>query len=319
MQSKQTASSKQRTAGPLPKTKDLRSAAREHKAPNKTSQISRVITALVALPILIAAILVSWLEPLFMVIAAAAMLFGLYEFYVLARKKELKPDMAVGFLGSAALFTVFCFASSDPTQIGLDILTMFFILLALTIVTLITVTLRGAPFDKMIASTGATIVGVLYVVLLGGHLVALRVGFAPSLSAHLLSFFFLVLMGSDTGAYYTGRAIGRHKLAPTISPGKTWEGVAGGVVAALGLASLAHFWFFRELPLKWALPLAGVMVVLGILGDLTESALKRGAGAKDAANILPGHGGVLDRLDSLLFNAPLIYYFGYFYFSVRLA
>jgi len=130
----------------------------------------------------------------------------------------------------------------------------------------------------------------------------------------LLSFFFLVLMGSDVGAYYTGRALGKRKLAPSISPGKTWEGAVGGVVAALLMADLAHFWFFRELPLKYAMPLAGIMAILGILGDLAESALKRGAGAKDAANILPGHGGILDRLDSLLFNAPLIYYFARFYF-----
>jgi len=169
----------------------------------------------------------------------------------------------------------------------------------------------------MIASSAATILGVLYVVLPGGHLVALRTGFDEQLSAHLLSFFFLVLMGSDTGAYYVGRAIGKHKLAPAISPGKTWEGVGGGIVAALALATVSHFWFFKELPLKWALPLAAVMATLGILGDLTESALKRGAGAKDAAKLLPGHGGALDRLDSLLFNAPLIYYFAYFYFSSR--
>ncbi len=279
--------------------------------------MSRIITAVIALPILIASILIPWLQPLFVVLAAAAMIFGLYEFYVLARKKDMKPDVAAGFLGGAALFTIFYFATPDR-QPRLDVETIGLVIIVLTIGTMIAATLRGAPFDKMIASAGATILGVLYVVFLGGHLLALRTGFEEKLSAHLLSFFFLILMGADTGAYYVGRAIGKHKLAPAISPGKTWEGVAGGVVAGLALATVAHFWFFKELPLKWALPLAAVMIVLGILGDLTESALKRGAGAKDAAKILPGHGGALDRLDSLLFNAPLIYYFAHFYFSARL-
>jgi phosphatidate cytidylyltransferase len=281
--------------------------------------MSRIITAAIALPILIASILIPSLQLLYVVLAAAAMIFGLYEFYVLARKKDMKPDVAAGFLGGAALFTIFCFATPPtPTQSRLDVQMIVLVLLVLTIGTFIAATLRGGPFDKMIASSGATILGVLYVVLLGGHLVALRTGFEEKLSAHLLSFFFLILMGSDTGAYYVGRAIGKHKLAPAISPGKTWEGVAGGVVVGLALATVAHFWFFKELPLKWTLPLAAVMIVLGILGDLTESALKRGAGAKDAAKILPGHGGALDRLDSLLFNAPLIYYFAHFYFSARL-
>jgi len=146
-------------------------------------------------------------------------------------------------------------------------------------------------------------------------LISIRTGFNPNLSAHLLSFFFLVLMGADAGAYYIGRALGKHKLAPSISPGKTWEGAVGGLLAALAMGVLAHFWFFRELPLKYILPLAAVMTIVGIFGDLAESALKRGAGAKDAANILPGHGGMLDRLDSLLFNAPLLYYFARFYFQ----
>jgi phosphatidate cytidylyltransferase len=310
MRSKQTANGEQQAA----KVKDPN---REVQSP-KTSQMSRIITAAIALPLLIASILIPWLEPLFIVLAGGAMLFGLYEFYVLAKKKDMKPDVAAGFLGGAALFTIFCFATPDPIQARLDVQTIVLVLLALTVGTLIAATLRGAPFDKMIASLGVTMLGVLYVVLLGGHLVALRTGFEEQLSAHLLSFFFLVLMGADTAAYYVGRAIGKHKLAPTISPGKTWEGVVGGVVTGLALATLAHFWFFRELPLKWTLPLAGIMTVLGIFGDLTESALKRGAGAKDAAKLLPGHGGALDRLDSLLFNAPLIYYFAHFYFSLRL-
>ena len=280
--------------------------------------MKRIITAVTLLPFLIASILVSWLQPLFVVLAAAAMVLGLYEFYLLAGKKGIKADAAAGYLAAVALFIIFYFAAPNPMQYRLDVQSLVLVLLIFITGTLIAATFRGAPFEKMIASVGATILGVLYVVLLGGHLVAVRTGFPQKLSAHLLSFFFLVLMGSDVGAYYVGRAIGRHKLAPKISPGKTWEGVAGGVLAGLALATAAHFWFFRELPLKWALPLAAVMTTLGILGDLTESALKRGAGAKDAAKILPGHGGALDRLDSLLFNAPLLYYFAHFYFSVHL-
>ena len=276
--------------------------------------MSRIITAAIVLPFLIASILISWLQPLFVALAAAAMILGLYEFYLLARRRDMKPDIVAGYLGAAALFTIFYF--TEPGR-DLDATMILLTLLALTIGVLVAATLRGAPFEKIITSSGATILGVLYVVLLGGHLVAVRTGFQQQLSAHLLSFFFLVLMGADTGAYYTGRAIGKHELAPKISPGKTWEGVVGGIVTGLALAAAAHFWFFRELPLKWALPLAAVMTLLGILGDLTESALKRGAGAKDAAKILPGHGGVLDRLDSLLFNAPLIYYFARLYFAGR--
>jgi len=252
------------------------------------------------------------LQWLFVGIAAAAMMLGLYEFYLLARRREIKIDIGAAYLSAAAIFTVFCFDEPGKPP---DFLMIQLILLALTIGTLVAATLRGNPFDKMIANSGATILAVLYVAFLGSHLVALRTGFDWKLSTHLLSFFFLVSMGADTAAYYCGRGFGRHKLAPNISPGKTWEGVVGGLIAGPAMAVLCHFWFFPELPIKWALPLALVMTVVGVLGDLTESAFKRGAGAKDAANILPGHGGLLDRLDSLLFNAPLIYYFGKLYFD----
>ena len=271
--------------------------------------MKRILTAVIVLPFLIASILVAPLWWVFVLLAAAAMVIGLWEFYLLAKKLQLKPDASAGYIAGAAILTISL--QNDP---AVNVLLVQFVIIVLTAGTLIAATLRGAPFDKLIASAGATILGVLYIPLMGSHLVSLRTGFSQTLSAHLLSFFFLVLMGADTGAYYVGRALGKRKLAPSISPGKTWEGVAGGILAALAMATLAHFWFFRELPLKFALPLAAVMTVVGILGDLAESALKRGAGAKDAANILPGHGGILDRLDSLLFNAPLIYYFARFYF-----
>jgi phosphatidate cytidylyltransferase len=272
--------------------------------------MSRIITALIALPILIASIYFSWLWPLFIAIAVVAMVLGLHEFWLLARKRGMKPDVGVGFMGAAGLFVGFFFDAPSKTP-----LLLLLTLIAFVIAVLAAEMLRGAPFDKMLSSVGATVLGVLYVVLLGGHLVSLRTGFDPKLSMHLLSFFFLVIMGSDVGAYYTGTAIGRHKLAPKISPGKTWEGAIGGMAASLLMAALAHYWFFPELSLKAALPLAAVMNIFGVLGDLTESALKRSAGAKDAAQTLPGHGGLLDRLDSLLFNAPVLYYFALVYFS----
>jgi phosphatidate cytidylyltransferase len=285
----------------------------KNKGPRTKYRMQRVITAAILLPFLIASILVSWLQPLFVLLVAAAMALGLLEFWKLAKRRGIKPDMAIGYLAAAVIFTIFYF--NEPSQDAFSLLLLIVTLVLLTMVSLAVTTFKGAPFDAMISSTGATVLGVMYIALLGGHLVALRSGFEQKLSAHLLSFFFLVIMGADSGAYYVGRAIGKHKLAPKISPGKTWEGVGGGLVAGLLAATLSHFWFFRELPLKWALPLAAAMVVLGIIGDLTESALKRSAGAKDAANILPGHGGVLDRLDSLLFNAPVIYYFARIYFQ----
>ncbi len=282
---------------------------------------SRLITAAIALPILIASIIFPPLKLLFVVIAAAAVVVALYEFWFLAKRVGARPDVVVGYAATAALFVVFIF----------NWLELLYLVVPLFVVAaLVAEMLRGAPFDKMVLSVGSTVLGVLYVAFLGGHLLAVRTGFTEvfppetgywvgasivdkTLSTHLLGFFFLVLMGSDTGAYYTGRALGRHKLAPSVSPGKTWEGAAGGMAASLVAAALAHFWFFPELQLGAALGLAAVMNVLGVVGDLTESALKRGSNAKDAAQILPGHGGLLDRLDSLLFNAPLIYYFALYY------
>jgi len=274
--------------------------------------IARIVTAVVLLPVLIASILIAKLAVLFVALLAVTMLLGLIEFWLLAKKQQIRADAAAGLLSGVALLTIFYF-----TRPGLlpDLLMIQLILLLLTAGSLTAAMVRGAPFDRMIASVGVTVLSVMYVVLLGGHLVATRVGFAPQLSKHLLAFFFLVIFGSDSAAYYGGRTFGRHKLAPSVSPGKTWEGAVAGMLASLLLAAAAHYWFFPELPLRFALPLAAVMNVVGVLGDLTESALKRSAGAKDTAQILPGHGGVLDRIDSLLFNAPVIYYFAWAYFT----
>ncbi|HTK27423.1 MAG TPA: phosphatidate cytidylyltransferase [Pyrinomonadaceae bacterium] len=277
---------------------------------------TRILTAAVALPILIASIVLPSYFPqtvwLFVIIAAIALAAGLFEFYSLTKKLELKADAAVAYIGSTVLFLAFLV---DAPAKAADLLLLALALFVITV--LISQAFRfQVDFSKMLTGIGVTILGVLYIAFLGGFLVSTRVGFEGHayLSTHLLGYFFLVLMGSDTGAYFTGRALGKHKLAPKISPGKTWEGLIGGIVAAAAFAALATFWFFPELPYQYSIPLAVVMAIVGVLGDLAESAIKRGANAKDAASVLPGHGGFLDRLDSLLLNAPILYYFARFYF-----
>lgn len=282
---------------------------------------TRILTALVALPILIASIILpayfpqqGWTNWLFIVLAALAIVAGLYEFFLLSKKLELKADAQIAFLGGTAFFIAFLFDAPAKAPDLLLITSALFLMLVF-----ISQMFRfQADFSKMIAGVGVTVLGVFYVVFLSGFLVSMRVGFEDkailNLSTKLLGYFFLVNMGSDVGAYFAGSNLGKHKIAPKISPGKTWEGFVGGVLMSMAFAALATFWFFPELAYRVSIPLAAVMAVVGVGGDLVESALKRGAGTKDAANILPGHGGFLDRLDSLLFNAPFLYYFARFYF-----
>jgi phosphatidate cytidylyltransferase len=277
---------------------------------------TRLLTAAIALPILIAAIVlpayIAETRWIFVAIAAAALAAGLFEYFSLTKKLELKGDAAIAYLVSTAMFVAFVF---DAPATSPD---LFLATLAGSVIVLIaTQTFRFRPdFSKMLAGTGVTLLGVFYITFLGGFIVSMRTGFElnPGLSTHLLGYFFLVVMGADSGAYFAGKAFGKHKLIPAISPGKTVEGLIGGLLAAGGFAALATIWFFPELPFRWSVPLGIAMAAISVLGDLAESAIKRGSGAKDAASILPGHGGLLDRLDSLLFNAPILYYFARFYF-----
>ena len=186
---------------------------------------TRILTALIALPILIAAITLPlwWREAVwvFVAIAGFALAAGLFEFYSLTKKLELKADAGVGYLGAAVLFTAFALdAPAKAPDLVLMAVAVFLIVL------LITQTFRFTKdFSKMLTGVGVTALGVMYVAFLGGFLVATRVGFenVPGLSTHLLAYFFLVIFASDIGAYFAGRTLGKHKLAPTISPGKTVE------------------------------------------------------------------------------------------------
>ncbi len=283
--------------------------------------MSRLLTALVALPILILSILLPFFLPqvpaanwLFVLIAALALGAGLFEFFTLTKKLELKADASIAYIGAAFFFVAFLF---DAPRNAPDLLILTVVIFLISV--LISQTFRfQKDFSRMLTGIGVTVLGVLYVAFLGGFIVSMRVGFyettVPFLSTKLLAYFFLVVMGADAGGYYVGKNLGKHKLVPKISPGKTWEGVIGGLVFSSAFAAIATATFFPELPFKFSIPLAIVMTIIGLFGDLAESAMKRGSNTKDAASILPGHGGLLDRLDSLIFNAPILYYFARFFF-----
>ncbi|MFA6497995.1 MAG: phosphatidate cytidylyltransferase [Desulfurivibrionaceae bacterium] len=150
--------------------------------------------------------------------------------------------------------------------------------------------------------------GYLYLSLCSAHLILLMV--MPQGRAWLL-LLTAITAASDTAAFYTGSKFGRHKLCPAISPGKTWEGFAGGLAGSLGAALLVQHFFLPEQGLLWVCLIVLLLGCLGAAGDLSESVIKRAFGAKDSGNLLPGHGGLLDRIDSLLLTAPVLYYLLY--------
>ena len=156
-----------------------------------------------------------------------------------------------------------------------------------------------------------TIAGILYIGWLLSHLVALR---GLEGGRNWVFFVLFVTWASDTTAFFTGRKLGRHKLAPSISPSKTWEGSIGGIGAAIAMSILFFIPTPFQLPLAYwqAIPLSIAVSILGQLGDLTESLLKRNMGVKDSGRLMPGHGGLLDRMDSIIFAGVVVYYFASF-------
>jgi phosphatidate cytidylyltransferase len=173
------------------------------------------------------------------------------------------------------------------------------------VIPLVWVTLRAQP-ETALPDWQWAVSGLLYVGLLGAHLVLLR-----ELS-NGRDWVYLTVLGTfavDTGAYFVGRAVGRQKLAPTISPGKTVEGTVGGVAAGFAAVTLLNYFLGTRLEPALIVPLALLLPLAAVIGDLTESMIKRGMRIKDSSAIIPGHGGLLDRLDSILFTFPVVYYY----------
>ncbi len=261
--------------------------------------MTRLVTAAVLAPLLWAAIKLAapWV---FVCIAVVVILAACWECYRMLRGAGAEPIVGLGLAATGGLLVAF--AVPDPRLGPTGVLT------AAVLATTALAMLRRATPRAMLDSVGSTLLPVLLLGATLGHLVALRRTPGPDGTDVVLLLFLCVIFG-DTLAYYVGSAVGRHRMAPTISPGKSWEGFAGAIAGSIAGALIAHLWFYQRLPLGHALALGVILGLAGVTGDLAESMVKRACGVKDSSTALPGHGGWLDRTDSLLFAAPILYHY----------
>ncbi len=261
----------------------------------RSSHAKRLLTATVALPLLFFMVLEGGLVWFALLVALAAGL-GLLEYYAIALPAEGRPIKLVGLILALAVIASFC---SEDIMAICAVLSLAFVGSAVVCLR------RFRPGASMANVLAGQVTGLVYVPFLLGHLILIR----EWTRGTLWVFFLLGLVfAGDTAAYYVGRTIGRHKLAPNISPGKTVEGAVGGLAASLLAGSLFKLNWLPEVSWGACAALMVIVTVSGQVGDLVQSMLKRSVGLKDSGSLLPGHGGMLDRIDSLLFAAPALFY-----------
>jgi phosphatidate cytidylyltransferase len=254
----------------------------------------RIITTVIGLPFLIAAIWfgIPWLSIL---VAIMAVVSGI-EFYRMAEHKKVQPVTYAGIIAMLLLIaSPHCpYLPVQPALISL-----------IVVASLLWILFRQ-PSEKSFDNWAWTIAGVFYIGWTLSYWPELRM---IESGRDWVFWILLIIVASDTSAYFIGRAIGKHFFAPSISPKKTWEGSIGGLICSIIIAVV--FGFVFSLPIAyWHMILLGAIInIFTQLGDLVESLLKRNTGVKDSSNLIPGHGGVLDRMDSFIFTGIIAYYY----------
>ncbi|MGQ0829539.1 MAG: phosphatidate cytidylyltransferase [Bacteroidota bacterium] len=229
-------------------------------------------------------------------------ILGTWEFYILSEKGDNKPQKIVGTIVSSILFTstaLVCMGFIDVRFLIINIPLLF-------LVFIIELYLKASnPFRNI----GFTLLGVIYVAV-PFSLLNFLLTYTGSYSHQILFGFFFILWSNDTGAYLAGSAFGKNKLFPRISPGKSWEGSIGGAIASYIVAYIISGWYTDINITDWMI-IATILIIIGTLGDLVESLYKRSKNVKDSGNLLPGHGGILDRFDSLIMAVPFVFTYLY--------
>ncbi len=290
--------------------------------------LKRIATAVVLIPIVMLLVLRAPV-PVLAVVAAAVALITVQEFLKLTESYGVQPLRLPTYIFVGILFLLLAAsAAGDTPQIsGLKFVLGLGFACAIAPFLFLTISMRRAQMSGAYPAAAASVFAFAYIALPLAMLVQLRQQLA---GAFWLLYLLLVVWAGDIFAYFVGRSLGRHLMAPRVSPKKTWEGAAASLAASLVVGSLlfAHALqissfllrlrlierrdglFGLEKPEMWSIILLTVALnVAAQLGDLVESLIKRGAGVKDSGSILPGHGGMLDRIDALLFAAPLLWYY----------
>jgi len=248
--------------------------------------MTRILTALVLIPLVVWVVLAGPQWSLLTIMALVG-LIAFHEFDNIAGAQGIAKSGGVGMAaGLVLLFT------PEPAWMSIVILA----------VVLMVVELRQVDFSKAMPGAATALLGVVYIFGAWRCAIALRL-----INPHWLMIALLVSWAGDTAALYVGRTLGRHKLAPRVSPSKTWEGSIGSVVGGVLAAGIYAHYLIPSAPPWLVLAVSAAGNIAGQLGDLCESAFKRGAGVKDSGTTLPGHGGWLDRIDSSLFSIPIVY------------
>jgi phosphatidate cytidylyltransferase len=275
--------------------------------------LRRIATAAVLIPGVIAGV---WWGPNWLLAGLAALvaIIALIEFYALGEKAGFRAYRQWAYLAVIGIFAqqwtaARASAAARPGdslfQTGAPMYSLDLILFLFLFGVAIIVLASRRPVGEVFSSFSVTAAGLLVIAIPFSTVV--RLHGVDTIGRQLLLFTLIVVWVGDTAAYFAGRSVGRWKLAPHLSPNKTWEGAAANLLGALLVAAVFGRWM--NIASTQMLAMAAVGSIAGQIGDIFESAFKRSVGAKDSGTLLPGHGGVLDRIDALIFAAPAIWYY----------
>ena len=269
----------------------------------------RILTGVVGIPLVLLIIWVGgwWFAGTIIVVSALA----LHEFYGLATARGYSPNVFFG-IGLGVVIQV----SLMIAAVGPFLVSMAWVIIAAVSLLVGTLKLLAAEMwrksETPLANAGATLLGVVYIPLALSSLFFLRqIDLVGSSIPGLIGFelvmtLFVTIWAADSGAYFGGLSFGKHKLFPRVSPKKSWEGAIAGLISAVAAGVGMTIWLMPQADWIHGLAIGAIVGVFGPIGDLTESLLKRDATIKDSGSIIPGHGGVFDRFDSMIFCAPLV-------------